>query len=215
MFALNREIAEELVFVAKMLYDKGLANAYEGNVSIRDCEAIYITPSAVCKGFLQPEQVVAIGMDGVTLHARGVKPSSEYRLHLAAYAARPDISAVVHAHPPYCTAFAVAGRELYTSGYPEALVLYHKIPLAPYGRPSTDDIWKGVQPLLREYDAVLLENHGALTVGCSAMEAFFRMESVESIAKVIHLSEVLGGAKALPQEELEVLNRMHDRWRQR
>lgn len=209
MFYFDHTIAEELVFVAKMLYDKGLANAYEGNVSIRAGDAVYITPSAVCKGFLKPDQAVVMAMDGTVLHACGVRPSSEYRLHLACYTHRPDVLGVVHAHPPYATAFAVAGKAIEAPGYPEARVLYHRIPLAPYGRPSTDGIWQGVVPLLKEYDAILLENHGAITVGPTALEAFFRLESVESIAKVQILAEAIGGAKALPPEELDALNQMH------
>ena len=209
MFQFDLSIAEELVFTAKLLYDKGLANAFEGNVSILAGDAVYITPSAVCKGFLKPEQIAVVGMDGAVLHACGVRPSSEYRLHLACYAARPDAGGVVHSHPPHATAFAVAGKEIDAPGYPEARVLYHKIPLAPYGRPSTDGIWQGVSPLLAEYDAVLLQNHGLVAVGCTALEAFFRLESVESIAKVLILAEALGGSKALPEEELTALREMH------
>lgn len=209
MFQFDMDAAEEVVFVARLLYEKGLANAYEGNVSLRRGDAVYITPSAVCKGFLKAGQITAIDRDGAVLHARNVRPSSEYRLHLAVYSARPDAGGVVHAHPPYATAFALARRELYTPGYPEALVLYHRIPVAPYGRPSTDDIWKGVPPLLSEHDAMLLANHGALTVGADAREAFYRMESLEGIARVIHLSEALGGAKELPQAELDALHQMH------
>ena len=214
MFVFSEAIAEELVFVSKLLYDKGLATAYEGNVSIRDGDRIYITPSAVCKGFLTADQVVVMDMVGAVLRAEGVKPSSEYRLHLAAYLARPGVGGIVHAHPPYCTAFAVAGQEIYTPGYPEALVIYGRVPLAPYGRPSTDGIWQGVPKLLADYDAVLLQNHGALTVGRDAREAFFRMESVEGIAKVAHLARALGGQQQLPPEELEALNVMHHKWRQ-
>lgn len=213
MFHFNQSVAGEVVRVAKLLYDKGMASAYEGNVSARDGDAVYITPSAVCKGFLELSQVAVLAPDGAVLHACGVKASSESKLHLAVYAARPDVMGVVHAHAPYCTAFAMAGRELYSPAYPEALVIYRKVPLAPYGRPSTDDIWKGVVPLLPEYDAMLLENHGALAVGADVWEAYFRMESIESIARVYHLNEMLGGPRALPQQELDALEKMHLQWR--
>ncbi len=213
MFRFDLSIAEELVFTARLLYDKGLANAFEGNVSVRAGDAVYITPSAVCKGFLKPEQVAVVALDGAVLHADGVKPSSETRLHLACYAARPDVKGVVHAHPPHATAFAVAGREISAPGYPEALVLYGKIPLAAYGRPSTDGIWQGVVPLLPDYDVVLLENHGVVAVGGTALEAFFRLESAESIARVLILAETLGGEKPLPEQERAALSEMHRKQR--
>ena len=213
MFVFNQEIAAEIVLVARLLYDKGLANAFEGNVSIAHGDEVYITPSAVCKGFLEPEQIVVIDRQGAILHADRVKPSSEYRLHLALYDARPDVRGIVHAHPPYCTAFAVAGREIYADSYPEALALYHKIPLAPYGRPSTDEIWKGIIPFLPDYDIVLLANHGLVAVGPDVRQAYYRLESAESIAKVLILSEALSGPKALPPVELEALAVMHARMR--
>lgn len=213
MFVFNKEIAGEVVCIARMLYDKGLANAFEGNVSVACGHEVYITPSAVCKGFLQAEQIVVIDRNGTVLHADQVRPSSEYKLHLAIYEARPDVRGVVHAHPPYCTAFAVAGREIYADSYPEALALYHKIPLAPYGRPSTDAIWKGVIPFLPEYDIVLLANHGLVAVGPDVRQAYYRLESAESIAKVLILSEALSGPKALPPEELDALAVMHRRMR--
>ena len=213
MFVFNKDLAGEVVLVARLLYDKGLANAFEGNVSIASGDWVYITPSAVCKGFLQAEQIVVIDRKGMVLHADQVRPSSEYKLHLAIYATRPDVRGVVHAHPPYCTAFAVAGREIYADSYPEALALYHKIPLAPYGRPSTDDIWKGVIPFLSDYDIVLLANHGLVAVGPDVRQAYYRLESAESIAKVLILSAALSGPKALPPEELEALAVMHRKMR--
>ena len=213
MFQFSRKVAEDVVFVARMLYDKGLANAFEGNVSIRYDDLFYITPSAVCKGFLEPEQIVVINDKGDVLHADGVRPSSERKLHLAIYAARPDVFGIVHAHPPYCTAFAVAGQELYTDSYPEALALYHKIPLAPYGRPSTDDIWKGVIPFLPDYDIILLANHGLVAVGTDVRQAYYRLESAESIAKVMILSKSLSGTISLPPAELETLAEMHRQMR--
>ena len=213
MFVFNQEIAREIVLVARLLYDKGLANAFEGNVSIAHGEEVYITPSAVCKGFLQPEQIVVIDRQGAILHADQVRPSSEYRLHLALYAARPDVHGIVHAHPPYCTAFAVAGREIYADSYAEALALFHKIPLAPYGLPSTDAIWQGIIPFLPDYDIVLMANHGMVAVGPDVRQAYYRLESAESIAKVLILSEALSGPKALPPEEVESLAVMHARLR--
>ena len=201
--------AQDCLKAAKLLYSRFMVNAYEGNVSMRVGEAVYVTPSAICKGFLRPEQVAVVDLAGRTLHAEGVKPSSEVKMHLAAYRARPDVMGVTHAHSPFSTAFAVAGREIATAGYPEMRVLYHKIPLAPYGRPSTDEIWKGTVDLLEDYDCMLLENHGVLTVGKDVWEAYFRLESVESIAKVLYLNETLGGPKNLPEAELAELAKMH------
>lgn len=136
-------------------------------------------------------------------------------MHLAAYRNRPDIKSVIHAHPPYATAFAVANKPIETKAYPEMIVLFGKIPLAAYGTPSTDEIHYGMDQYVKDYDIILLANHGVIAFGSNAYDAFFKLESAEGIAKVLTLAAQLGGEKELPQNKLEELYEMRKKFRVR
>lgn len=201
---LEQDIKSSIVEVSKLMYQKGMVNAFEGNVSVLFNHRVYITPSAVCKGFLKEDMIVVTDMEGNVLEGK-YKPSSEIKLHLAAYRYRPDIRSVIHAHSPYATAFALANKAIESRAYTEMIVLYDKIPLAPYGTPSTDEIHLGVRDLLKEYEIVLLANHGILSVGKDVYDSFFKLESAESMAKVLILTNQLGGEKELPEEKLKEL----------
>lgn len=201
----KRQICE----VAKMMYDKRLVNTYEGNISIKENNKIYITPSATCKGFLSEETIVVTDMDGNIIEGTG-KPSSEIKLHIAAYRFRKDISSVVHAHTPYATAYAIANKPIETKAYPELIAIFGKIPLVKYGTPSTDEIYAGIDEYIYEYDVILLANHGIMSVGSDALEAFFKLEAVESIAKTLTIAKMHGGEKELPVDKLEELYRMRE-----
>ncbi len=194
-------IKREIIEVSQLLYSKNMVTAYEGNVSYCDSGKVYITPSAVCKGFLTEDMLVAMDMEGNILEGT-YKASSEYKMHLDIYRSRTDIRAVVHAHPPYATAFAVANQPIETNAYPEMIVLYDKIPLAAYGTPSTDEVYCGIHEYIKEYDVILLANHGLVAFGEDVYDAFFKLESVEGIAKVLTLTKLIGGEKALPQNKL-------------
>jgi L-fuculose-phosphate aldolase len=207
---MSYEIRRNIVEISKLMYDKGMVNAFEGNISVIDKGKIYITPSAACKGFLTEEQITVTDMDGNRIDGY-LKPSSEIKLHIAAYKKRTDIHSVVHAHSPYATAFAVAGRPIETKAYPEMIVLYGKIPLAAYGTPSTDEISKGMDEYIGKYNVILLANHGIMAVGNDAYDAFFRLESAESMAKVLFTAQMLGGERELPGEKLEILYAMRDK----
>ena len=208
---MTREMAAaEVLRAAQLLYSRGMVNAYEGNVSMRVGDMLLITPSQVCKGDLTVEDLVEVSIEtGETMSAKpGRRASSEVKLHICAYRARPDITGVAHAHPPYATAFAVAGREIVSEAYPEMMVLYGKVPLCRYGRPSTDDINADVPAALAEYDQLLLGNHGLVAVGKGALEATYRLEGLESIAKVLTLAQAHGGECKLPPEEVSALHAM-------
>ncbi len=198
------EYKKHLVEVSRNAYDKGLVNAYEGNLSIRVNDMILITPSGVCKGVLEKEMISVIDFRGNIIEGR-CKPSSEYRLHVLSYLKRPDIKAVIHAHAPYTTAYAVANKAIETKAYPEMIMFFGSIPLAEYGTPSTDEIFRGVDKYLPDHDAILLANHGILVVGDSIHHTFYKLEAAESIARVLMLAESLGGAKNLSEENLERL----------
>jgi len=122
---------------------------------------IYITPSAICKGFVTEDMLVVMDLEGNVLEGK-YKPSFETKMHLAVYRSRLDIESVIHAHPPYATAFAVDNKPIETRAYPEMILLFKKIPLADYGTPSTDEIFYGIEEYVQDYDIILLANHGVI-----------------------------------------------------
>ena len=187
-----------------MMYAKGMVNALEGNVSIREDGKIYITPSAFCKGFLSEEMIVVTDELGNVIEGDR-KPSSEINLHLALYNLRPDINSVLHAHPPYSTAFSLAKIPIKSKAYPEMIIAFDQIPIVNYGTPSTDRIHAGISKYIHHLDVVLLEKHGIVGVGDSAYDAFFKVEAAESIAKTFVITRLLGGEDELPDSELDIL----------
>jgi L-fuculose-phosphate aldolase len=201
---------KQICEVAKMMYDRRMVNTFEGNISIRENNKIYITPSATCKGFLSEETIVVTDMDGNIIEGTG-KPSSEIKLHIAAYRLRKDISSVVHAHTPYATAYAIANKPIETKAYPELIAIFGKVPIARYGTPSTDEIYAGIDEYIYEYDVLLLANHGIMSVGSDALDAYYKIEAVESIAKTLTIAKMHGGEKELPADELEKLYLMRDK----
>ncbi|MCR4435273.1 MAG: class II aldolase/adducin family protein [Clostridiales bacterium] len=203
-------IKKQMVEVSRLMYGKGLVNAFEGNLSVRDGERIYITPSRICKGFLTEDMIVVTDMEGNTTEGR-FKVSSEIKLHLGSYKVRPDVRSVIHTHSPYATAYALANRPIETRAYPEMITFFEKIPLAPYGTPSTDEVFLKAEEYIKDYDVVLLANHGIMGVGADPYDAFFKVESAESIAKTLLLAERLGGAKELEPEKLEELYKLKGR----
>ncbi len=200
---LRAAAAQDILAAAKLLYRRGLVNTYEGNLSRRLGGTLLITPSAVNKEELTEEDLVEVDLaTGETVAAApGRRASSETRLHLCCYRSRPDIVGVAHAHPPYATAFALRREPIETKGYPEMILLYGRVPVCRYGRPGTDAIHAEAPDALREYDQFLLANHGLVTVGGSALEAVYRLEGIESIARVLKLAREMGGEAALPDEE--------------
>ncbi|MCX7711345.1 MAG: class II aldolase/adducin family protein [Clostridia bacterium] len=201
---MGEKIKKQLVEIAQLMYTKNMVNAYEGNISFRKGNRVYITPSAVCKGFLKTEMIVVTDLEGNKIEG-DYKASSEIKLHLAAYRMRNDIQGVVHAHTPYATAYALANKPIETNAYPELITLFGSVPLALYGTPSTDEIYQGIGQYIEEHDIILLANHGIMAVGCDAFDAFFKLEAAESIAKTLFLAEQMGGAKPLPQNKLQEL----------
>jgi L-fuculose-phosphate aldolase len=198
------KIRNHIVQVSKMMYEKGMANAFEGNVSVIENDKIYITPSGICKGFLTPDMIVVTDMKGQTLEGK-FKPSSELLLHINSYRHRPDIKSVIHAHSPHATAFALANLPIESKSYTEMIMVFDRIPLADYGTPSTDRIFDGVKKYITDYDIILLANHGIMSVGKDVFDAYFKLEAAESIAKVLILARQLGGEKELAPDQLKEL----------
>ena len=202
--------AQDCLKAAKLLYRRFLVNTYEGNVSVRLGDTILITPSAVCKEELEEDDLVEVDLaSGETLRAKeGRVASSETKMHLCVYR-NSAAQAVVHAHPPFATAYAVAAKPIETRAYPEMRVLYDRIPICRYGRPGTEAVNADVPEALKTHDVFLLSNHGLVACGPSAMVAAHRLEGVESIAKVLTLAQLHGGESPLPRAELDALQEIY------
>jgi L-fuculose-phosphate aldolase len=205
------ELKEDICDVGRRLYQHGYIAAQEGNVSIRVSDGeILSTPAGVCKGYLSPDMIVTCDPSGKKLDGK-LRVSTEIEMHLTVYRARPDVMAVVHAHPPKSTGFAVAGVPLNRAVLAEVIVTLGCIPLAEYGTPSTKELAKSVDELVRTSDGLLLSNHGALTVGKDIYDAYYKMEVVEHFAEVSLVSRLLGGERLLPQSEVSRLLSLRQR----
>ena len=201
------KIKQEICDIGKRIYDRGMVASNDGNISVKIGENEFLcTPTGVSKGFMTPEYICRVDGDGNVLEANpGFKPSSEIKMHMRVYRERPDVNSVVHAHPMYATAFAIAGIPLTQPIMPEAIIFLGEVPIAKYGTPSTDEIPDAVSPYLQSYDAVLLENHGALAFSDSLLNAYHKMESVEFYAQLLFLARQLGGPKELSRDKVERL----------
>ncbi len=213
-----REIPESeqrrrVVEVCRRLYERGLIGGGEGNVSVRlGPRRILSTPAGAHKGFIAEHQLVVVDPSGRKITGHG-RPSTELPMHLAAYRMRPDIGAVVHAHPPTAVALTLAGLTLEAPLMAEAVTaLGGGIPTAPYQTPSTEEMANAVARPLADHDAVLMDRHGAITVGADVYSAFDRMEIVERVAQVVLKTRVAGGEPLpLPKEEIDRLLKLAGR----
>ncbi len=199
-----RETKEQMVQFFRMMYHRGMVNLFEGNISVRWGEHYLVTPSQQNKETITADMILEVDADGAVLDGVG-RPSSEFKMHREVYRLRPDINACIHSHSTYATAFAVSGKPIVTAGLAEGNVIFGQIPVAAYGRPGTEDIYRQFGELLSEYNTILLENHGVLTVGPDVAMAFSLAEAAEKTAKIVLLSMLLGGEKRLPEEELQQL----------
>lgn len=201
----ERELCQEIVQVGRMIWEKGWVAANDGNISIRlDQDRVLCTPTQICKGLMKPEDMIVCDMQGKKIS--GVRErTSEIMLHLTVYNLRPDIKSVVHAHPPVATGYAAAGRSLNLALLPEVVIGLGCVPLAGYGLPGTPELTDPMLPLIPKYDALLMGNHGAVCYGADLFQAFYRMETVEHFARISLVAELLGGAQALPRQEVDKL----------
>ena len=199
----ERDLRCDIVEVGRRLYARGLIGGNEGNISVRRGDALFVTPAGVCKGFLTPDMIVRTDLEG---RAQGAgRASTEVLMHTAVYRKRPDVTAVVHAHPPTATGFAVAGIPLDRPLIAEAVVTLGPVPIIPYGRPSTSELARNVGEAVCGAHALLMANHGAITVGESLYRAWERMETVEQLAKVALVTRILGQDRLLPGAAVEGL----------
>lgn len=198
------DVRDAILDTCRRLSAGGLITATEGNVSARDGESLWITAGGVRKAELTRDGLVRTDRAGRVLEGRA-RPSSELPMHLAVYAVRPDVGGIVHAHPPYATAFAVAGLALDQPILAEAVLLMGAVPLVPYEPPSTEALAHAVGDTSQRAEVVLLANHGAVALGATLAQALERMQTVEHLARVSLLARLLGGAKPLPAAQVEAL----------
>ena len=208
------EIKKQICDIGKRIYDRRMVAANDGNISVKISDNEYLcTPTGVSKGFMTPEYICKIDGEGNVLQANGkFKPSSEIKMHLRVYQKRPDVKAVVHAHPIYATSFAIAGIPLTQPIMPEAVIALGCVPIAEYGTPSTMEIPDNVEKYLPYFDAVLLENHGALAYSDSLLNAYYKMESLEFYAQLMFISKMLGGPKELSEEQVKTLYALRSKY---
>ncbi len=188
----------ELCEIGKRLWERGLVGAAEGNLSVRlGPDRLLCTPSGLSKGHLSPDEMVVIDLDGNPLG--GGAPSSEIKLHLAIFAARPDCEAVIHAHPPTATGFTLAGETIPDDLLPEAAFVLGRVALVPFGFPGTDEVPGALLPFLKSHKTFLLSHHGAAVMGRDLLDAFNRMETLERIARIVLTARLLGRTEPLPK----------------
>ena len=207
----EQELREEIVLVGKLLYEKGLIVATDGNISARlDDTTILITPSGLCKGLMTPDQLITIDLDGrkvgpTTPTNESLIPSSETAMHLEAFKQRPDVMAVVHAHPPHAIALSIVDISLADCMLPEAIVFLGLTPTTPYATPSSKENAAAIRKVITGHDALVLQRHGSLTVGSSPLNAFYRTETLEQIARITYMLNQLGGGQPLPPHQVDKL----------
>ncbi len=207
------ELKKMILEIGKRLWTKGWVASNDGNISVKLNEnEILTTPTGVSKGFMTQEMILKMNMNGDVL-SRGsaYRPSSEAKMHIMVYREREDVKAVIHAHPPYCTSFAVAGIPLDKCVLPEAIITLGAVPIAPYGTPSTSELPDAISPLIKNSDTVLLANHGALTVGVDIMTAYHRMETLEHTATIVYHAIQLGNVNIISSAEVRKLLQLREK----
>ena len=198
------ETRREIVEMGRRLWERGYVAANDGNISARLGGRILVTPTGLSKGFLSPSDIVVVSESGEKLSGRA-NPTSELPMHLAVYRERADVEAVVHAHPPKATGFAVAGVPLAQCVLPEVILTLGEVPLAGYATPSTEEVARSICEFIPRFNAILLSNHGALTLGRDLSQAYFRMETVEHFAEVTLAARALGGPSPLTSDDVRKL----------
>jgi L-fuculose-phosphate aldolase len=192
----------DIVEVGRRMYARGYTASNDGNISVRlGPERLLMTPKSVCKGFMTPDMMCITDLEGRKLQGDR-DPSSEMLMHLEVYRQRPDAQAVVHAHPPTATGFAVAGIPLDRAVLAEVLTTLGSIPIAEYATPSTRELPEAVRKYIKAHDGMLLANHGALTVGADLYGAYYKMETIEHFAKISLVARLLGRENLLSREEV-------------
>ena len=207
----EKSLREEIVRIGRLMYDRGLTVSNDGNISARlDDDHILVTPSGLCKGMMSPDQMIVVDMEGkkvgtVTSANRDLGPTSETPMHLEAYRQRADVQAVVHAHPPLTVALSIAGVSLADCMLPEVIVNLGIVPTTKYATPASKENVGAIREMIKGHDGIVLQRHGTLTVGRSLLEAFMRLETLEQIAQITLVLQMLGKGDPLAPEQVAKL----------
>lgn len=209
----EHQLRAEIVHIGQLMHARGLLCGFEGNLSARlDDERLLMTPSGLHKGLMREEQLLVVDLEGRIVveseATRGLRPTSELPMHLEAYRRRPDVRAVVHAHPPITVALSIAGVAMDTPLLPEVIVLLGLIPTTDYAMSSSDEGAAAIRRLIADHDALILQRHGTLTVGTTLTVAFMRLETVEQNARIHFMLAQLGANIPLAAHEVRKLLQM-------
>jgi L-fuculose-phosphate aldolase len=210
--SIQQQLKEDIVRVCRMLHRKNYLAATDGNVSVRLEDRVLTTPSGINKGLMEAYQVITVDLEGRVVAGEGT-PTSEIRMHLLAYELRPEVTAVVHAHLPYATACTLAGISLLEPILPEVVITLGGIPTAPYATPGSEAVAEAIREFIRDYDAILLDRHGAMTVGRDVTDAYNKMEKLEHTARVMLAARLQGVVTPLPPAEVEKLRRLGEEYK--
>ena len=197
-------LREAVVECGRIAYERRLLSSNDGNISVRTGDGrMLITPAGMCKGRMEVDDLLLLDLDGNILAARdGRKPSSETPMHLEVYNQRPDARAAIHAHPIFATTLTVAGFPFPNNVLPEVLLTLENVPTTRYAMPSSHDDADAIRDLIREHDALLLRQHGTLTVGADLEAALIAQERIEHVAEVFWRAQMLGNVERIPLEAM-------------
>ena len=205
----EHELRQEMVRIGRLMWERGYVAATDGNLSARlGNERLLVTATGHSKGSLSVDDLVILDLDGepvASYRGRGQRPSSEILMHLEVYRQRPDVGAIVHAHPPVATAFSIAGVSLARCVLPEVVITLGSIPTAEYATPGTTELPQSIREAIRDHDALILAHHGSLTVGETLWEAYLRLEKVEHTAQITLVAHQLGQVRTLSPQAVAQL----------
>ncbi|MCI0711359.1 MAG: class II aldolase/adducin family protein [Chloroflexi bacterium] len=213
----ERRLRDQICHIGRLMHQFQYIDGASGNISVRlDDNRILATPSGLAKGFMKPEELIVVDIDGNkagpgTASNRDLRPTSEILMHLECYKKRPDVMGVVHAHPPTAVALTIAGVSMQQCTIPEAIVILGLIPTTPYATPSGPENRDAISELIEKHDAIMLAYHGSLTVGPDIWTAYLRLESLEHSAKILYMAQQLGGGPSLPPEQVAKLLEMREK----
>lgn len=201
----EHEYRHEILRLGKLLHDKGFIAATDGNISVRlPDNTVLATPTCMCKGMMTAEDLVKVDVSGRKI-AGFREVSSEIAMHLMIYRMRPEITGIVHAHPPTATGFAAAGMALEQALVSEIVLALGKVPLAKYGTPGTEELLDSLEPLVPDHNAILMANHGVVTYAEDLITAYMNMETVEHFAKIALVTHQIGRQEVLSNENVSKL----------
>src|SRR3982750_2758145 len=199
------KLKEQMCDIGRRIWLKGYCAGNEGNHSIRiGPDRVLCTPTGISKGFLKPDDVCTVDMEGKQVAGKR-KRTSEILMHLAIYKARPDVKAVVHSHPPHATAFAVAGVELPTCIHPEAEVFLGAVKTAKYVTPGDTRLGESLMPYVKDSNTIILQNHGTVSFDADLEQCYYKLEIVDAYARILLLAKQVGSIKPLDTGEMKEL----------